>query len=322
LATVVVTGGTGRLGRDWIVPELAEEHSVRVFGRSAPDGLQGDFVQGDITSLADVEAALEGADAAVHLAAVPMFSAGLEEEIWRTNCDGTFNVLEAARRQGVRDLVIASSVCAWGPIFWSTPQTPAYFPADEELPNRPDDMYGMSKLIGEVLAYGYSSRFGLRVASLRVASVGLLGDDAWVEAIRNVSNPDYTVVPRGNGEAPASGNGVIRLSDLVYQYVDPRDVAQAFRLALDAVRDGRIEAGGVPCDVFNIGAGDVFSTEESLELIRRYYPDAVVADAAPYEENPQYPLFDIAKARRVLGYEPQYSWRDFPWDLLPERSSG
>jgi nucleoside-diphosphate-sugar epimerase len=308
MGTVVITGGSGRLGREYVVPEIAKGHDVRVFDAVAPPRGDWHFIEGDITSLADVTAALAGADAVVHLAAIPIYTAE-EENIWRINCDGTFNVLEAARRSGVRDLVIASSVCAWGPIFWSTPQVPAYFPVDEEIPNLPDDMYGMSKVIGELLAYGYSSRFDMRIASLRLATVGLFDQDYWIEAVEKIDDPDTVLGAVANPEQPSAGD--MKMSDFVYQYVDPRDVAQAFRLALDAVQEGRIERDGVACDVFNIGAGDVFSTKDSLELIRRYYPETKTVDEARYAAEPQYPLYDIARARRVLGYEPRYTWRDF-----------
>lgn len=307
MGTVVVTGGSGRLGRDFVVPAIAEEHDVRVFDAVAPPNPDWAFVQGDITNLADVTAALEGADAVIHLAAIPIYT-GEEEKIWRINCDGTFNVLEGARRAGIRDIVLASSVCAWGPIFWSTPQAPDAFPIDEETTNRPDDMYGMSKLIGEVLAYGYSRRFGQHIAALRLATVGLFDQDYWIAAVENVENPDYVLAAVANPEQPSAGD--MKMSDFVYQYVDPRDVAQAFRLALEAVQDGRIQRDGVAFDVFNIGAGDVFSTRESLELIRTYYPESRV-DESRYASDPHYPLFDIARARQVLGYEPRFTWRDF-----------
>ena len=100
------------------------------------------------------------------------------------------------------------------------------------------------------------------------------------------------------------------MTDFVYQYVDPRDVAQAFRLALEAVQTSRIGNEDVQWDNFNIGAGDVFSTRDSLDLIRKYYPGAQVNEDL-YRAEPQYPLYDISKARNLLGYDPQYTWRDF-----------
>jgi nucleoside-diphosphate-sugar epimerase len=308
MATVLITGGSGRLGREFVVPEIAKDHTVRVFDAVEPPNPDWEFIEGDITDRAAVQAAAEGVDAILHLAAIPIYT-GDEPKIWEINCDGTFNVLEAARHAGVKDLVLASSVCAWGPIFWSTPQVPAYFPIDEEIPNVPDDMYGMSKLIGEVLAHGYSRRFGLRIASLRLATVGLFDQDYWISAVENIENPDYVLAAVANPEQPSAGD--MTMSDFVYQYVDPRDVAQAFRVALDAVQAGRVERGGVSCDVFNIGAADVFSTRASLELIKKYYPDTAEIDEQKYRDDPHYPLFDIARAREVLGYEPRYTWRDF-----------
>jgi nucleoside-diphosphate-sugar epimerase len=307
MGTVLVTGGSGRLGRTFVVPELAKHHSIRVFDAVQPPSSEWEFVQGDITSLEDVKKAVAGVDAIVHLAAIPIYTAE-EEKIWKINCDGTFNVLEAARLAGVRDVVMASSVCAWGPIFWSSPQVPAYFPVDEEIPNKPDDMYGISKVIGEELAYGYASRFGMNIANLRLATVGLFDQDYWAGAVDNIDNPDYVLAAVANPEQPSAGD--MTMQDFVYQYVDPRDVAQAFKLALDAVQAGKIERDGVTADVFNIGGPDVFSTVESRDLIRRYYPKSKV-DEAVYEQDPMYPLYDIKRAREVLGYEPRHTWREF-----------
>jgi nucleoside-diphosphate-sugar epimerase len=310
MSKVVVTGGSGRLGREFVVPELAKDHSILVFDSVQPPNEDWEFVKGDVLSISELTKAFEGADAIVHLAAIPIYTGvGEEENIWRVNCDGTFNVLEAARRVGVRDIVLASSVCAWGPIFWSTPQTPAYFPIDELLPNRPDDMYGMSKAIGEVLAYGYSRRYKQRIASLRLATVGLFDQDYWISAVENVANPDHMLAAVANPEQPSAGD--MRMSDFVYQYVDPRDVAQAFRLALKAVQSGKIGTEDAKWDNFNIGAGDLFSTHKSLDLIKKYYPTTKKINEALYSKEPQYPLFDIAKARKLLGYAPQYTWRDF-----------
>jgi nucleoside-diphosphate-sugar epimerase len=309
MSNIVVTGGSGRLGREFVVPELAKHHSIKVFDAIEPPNPDWDFHKGDILSIDDLTKAFDGADAIVHLAAIPVYTGqGEEEKIWRVNSDGTFNVLEAARRAGVQNIVLTSSVCAWGPIFWSTPQTPEYFPIDEEVSNRPDDMYGMSKVIGEALGYGYSRRYKQRIASLRLATVGLFDQDYWIDAVADIDNPDHVLPAVANPELPSAGD--MTMTDFVYQYVDPRDVAQAFRLALEAVQQGNIGNEDVQWDNFNIGAGDVFSTRDSLDLIRKYYPDAQVNEDL-YRAEPQYPLYDISKARKLLGYDPQYTWRDF-----------
>jgi nucleoside-diphosphate-sugar epimerase len=310
MSNIVVTGGSGRLGREFVVPALAKDHSITVFDAVAPPNPDWKFVEGNIMSIADLTKAFEGADAIVHLAAIPIYTGeGEEEKIWRINVDGTFNVLEAARRAGVQDIVLTSSVCAWGNIFWSKPQTPAYFPIDEDIPNRPDDMYGISKLIGEVVAYGYARRYNQRIASLRLATVGLFDQDYWIDAVENIGNPDHVLAAVANPEQPSAGD--MYMSDFVYQYVDPRDVAQAFRLALKAVQEGRIGDADCTWDKFNIGAADVFSTHKSLDLIEKYYPGTEKVNEELYESKPQYPLFDIARAREVLGYNPEYTWRDF-----------
>lgn len=157
--TVVVTGAAGRVGtylrhadgglalRGW-TPILLD---VKDPGEP--------FTHVDILDEDALTAAMTGADAVVHLAAIP------GEDTWdailRTNIDGTYRVLEAARRAGVRRVVLASSCHAVG-----------FYPADEiartDRTTRPDTFYGVSKVADEALASLYADRYGLETVSLRI----------------------------------------------------------------------------------------------------------------------------------------------------------
>ncbi|MDA8217887.1 MAG: NAD-dependent epimerase/dehydratase family protein [Dehalococcoidales bacterium] len=125
------------------------------------------------------------------------------------------------------------------------------------------------------------------------AAAGPLADDRQVYA---GSVSDRAAVVR----AMTGADAVIH----IWNYVDARDVGQAFALAL------RHEGG--PCDVFNIGADDVAADLDSLELIRGYYPDVpAVKNADSFLWKPRAPLFGIARAKQVLGFAPAYTWRDY-----------
>ena len=157
--TILLTGAAGRIGsalRERL-PALGWE--VRAFDRVPVDG----GVAGDVTSAADLDAALRGVDAIVHLAGQPT------EAPWavvrEANIEGTFQLFEAARRNGVGRVVYASSNHAVG--FTPRPDV-GQLPAD--TPPRPDTLYGVSKVFGEALGRYYHDRYGLQVACLRIGT--------------------------------------------------------------------------------------------------------------------------------------------------------
>jgi uronate dehydrogenase len=155
--TVLLTGAAGSIGSA-LQPRLAARGwTVRAFDRvEVPDGITG-----DLGSPADLDGAMAGVDAAVHLAGIPT------ERPWPqlrdANVDGLLNLFEAARRAGVTRVVWASSNHAAG----FTPLTPE-LPAD--TPPRPDTLYGVTKAFGEALARYYADRYGMRVACLRIGT--------------------------------------------------------------------------------------------------------------------------------------------------------
>ncbi len=289
---LLVTGGSGRLGQV-LLPQLVTRYDVVNFDASPPADTAVPFVQGDITKLEDLVQATEGVDSIIHLAAIPMYT-GDNVSVWRVNVDGTFNVFEAAKTNRVKNVVFTSSICAWGAIFKTGGTPPPYLPFDEIFPLLPDEPYGLGKLWGEHLGAAYSSRYGINCISLRLATVHF-PNPMWQEARDNISDPEY----KFEGKS-------VSLRDFLWQYVDPRDLPDAYLLALEAM-----EAGKIKCDVFNIGAPDAFATVDTLELIRRYYPDVpLINNSTGLLVYAHAPLFDIGKAKRELGYAPKFTWRD------------
>jgi len=289
---VVVTGGAGSLGR-FVVDELIHPtgggpgHQVTVFGRTGsdfpsgvgPDGVR--HVRGDVRDLGQVYGALHGADAVIHLAAIRRPGITPDEVVFGTNVMGTFNVHEAAWRLGIRRVISTSSEAALGWEYAVHPAVPDYLPIDEDHPARPQDPYGLSKVAGEAIARSYAAR-GLEAIVLR---------------------PPWVVLPDAMANLRASGGRATSRS-LLASYVDVRDLAEAYRLALEAPA-GRV-AG---CPVLFVVADDSALAEPLATYVRRMLPAiGSLADALTGGR----PAVSNARANEILGWRPRRSWRRPP----------
>lgn len=274
--SVIVTGGAGRLGA-YVVDELARRHSVKVADRKPP-GQDVAYVETDIRDLAAVSAAMEGCDAVVHLAAIPSPRDAPPEVVFATNLMGTWNVLQAAHTLGLGKVVLCSSECATGLCYQSEDRPPLYMPVDEAHPLRPVDPYSLSKQLGEAAGQSFARR-GLDVSAVR---------------------PTYILFPDERDSIAERGSDPAH-PDL-WSYVEPDDVARAFRLAL--------EREGTGFEAFFASAADTISPMPTLELVeRRFGALPEVRDPALYEANPHAAIYDITRAREALGYAPTSDWR-------------
>ena len=275
---LLVTGGSGRLGR-WVVEELRSDHEVVVAGlEDAPplDAVRPGvrYEQADLTDAKAVARVAEGAEAIVHLAAIPSPLGREPEDVFANNMTSTFNVVEAAIRQDARKVIYSSSGSALGFAFRFREMVPDYMPMDEEHPLRPQDAYGLSKWLGEEVLEAATRRTGIRTIVLRPTTV--IGPEDYAERVPRMLD---------------NGGGILA-------YVDARDFARAVRAALD---DTEIEH-----DRFFITADDAMSREPLATAFPRRFPGSEAACAAlTGTEGP----ISCAKAKRMLGYRPQHSWR-------------
>lgn len=283
---VVVTGAAGKLGRAVVAHLRAAGVDVlavdRVGGRD-PRDVDGEFLLVDLTDYGQVlEAFTGGADehaggvgAVVHLAAVPAPGLLPNAVTFANNSAATYNVFAAARAAGIKRVVWASSETVLGLPF-DTP--PPYAPVDEEYPPRPESTYSLNKALEEEMARHFC-RWDpeLVMVGLRFSNVMDVEDYAGF--------PAFQADPR------------LRRWNL-WGYIDARDGAQAVERALAHDRPG--------ADVFIIANADTVMTRSSAALMAEVYPDVEIRRELGEHET----LLSIDKARRVLGYEPQHSWRD------------
>lgn len=281
---LIVTGGLGASGQ-WILDRLAQKHDLSCLDQTLPDdGIEGvDYRALDLTDAGSVfDTVTElNPDAVVHWAAIPVAGNHAGVDLYRNNTLTAYNVLTAAGRTGT-PVVQASSDGAYGFFFAEETPVPEELPITESHPRRPEDPYGLSKVVTEETAKTVARRDGVNVASLRPSWIQLPGEYPCRDA-------DYVE----NLDAGA-GN--------YWSYVDVRDVVDLVEATLSGVRDGAFDGH----EAFNCVAADNALGRPLRELFLEHYgalPDdcVVEGDASAYS---------TAKAARLLDWEPTHSWKD------------
>ncbi|WP_319460525.1 NAD(P)-dependent oxidoreductase [Micromonospora sp. RTP1Z1] len=281
MSRVVVTGGSGKLGRAVVDELLAHSYDVVNLDLVAPAPPRCPFTRIDLTDQGQVLEAFtgiderySGVDAVVHLAAIPGPGVAGNAVTFRNNITASYHVFSAARAVGITNVVWASSETLLGLPF-ETP--PPYLPVDEEYPARPETSYALAKHLEEQMVAQFCRwEPRLKAIGLRFSNV--------MEPVDYAAFPGYDADPRLR-----SWNA--------WGYIDARDGAQAVRLALDH------EATGM--DVFIIANADTVMSRPSAELAAEVFPDVPLRRELTGNET----LLSIDKARRVLGYEPKHGWR-------------
>ena len=278
LGKVAITGGSGGIGRH-VVDYIRAEADVTVVDIKPPKQQDVRFLEADVLDFKAMEAALAGQDAVVHLAAIPNPRTAPADITFNTNVQGTWNALQAAENGGARRVVVASSDATAGLFYNPDDWSPQYLPVDESHPVRPTEFYSLSKQVTEVIGRSFANRGQLEVIAIR---------------------PSKVVVPDEWPELEARGLDVSNFH--LWAYVESEDVAQGFYLAL-ALEDVRF-------DVFHIAAADTLCSRPTLEMIEeRLGKKPEVRKPELFDQDPYASVFDISRARRVLGYEPKSDWR-------------
>ncbi|MGK9165095.1 NAD(P)-dependent oxidoreductase [Inquilinus limosus] len=279
---IIVTGGSGQAGRACLKDLIAHGYDVCSVDLAPPADPSVRHSRVDLTDFGQTIAAFSAIDdrvsqvtGIVHLAAIRAPGLAPNHVTFATNTVSTYNVFEAARQLRIRNIVWASSETVLGLPF-DTP--PPYVPVDEEYPGRPETAYSLSKLMGEEMAKQFC-RWDpeAKIIGLRLSNV--------MDPERYAEFPGFDDDPR-------------KRKWNLWAYIDARDAAQAIRLALESKLTG--------ADVFVIANADTVMNQPNDALLDAVYPG--VPRKRPF--GPNETLLSIEKARRVLGYEPRYSWRD------------
>jgi len=278
---IAVTGGSGKLGRS-VVRRLTEDgHAVLNLDRTGERSPALAVVDlRNYGQVLDVVLGLDdrhqGFDAIVHLGAIPAPGIVPDAATFENNMLSTYNVFQAARRAGIKKVVYASSETVLGLPF---DVDPPYIPVDEEYPARPESTYSLVKHLEEQMAIEMT-RWDpeLSITGLRFS---------------NVMDPeDYEEFPSFDSDA------TLRKWNL-WGYIDGRDGAQAVALALENGKPG--------FEAFIIANEDTVMSRSSASLAAEVFPDVQVTKELGEHET----MLSIDKAKRLLGFAPEHSWRNY-----------
>ena len=290
---IIFTGGSGKAGKHVIQYLVDRGHQVLNLDTKPLPNPKARTLITDITDSGQVFNALSSytglhefdpslrpqpIDAVVHFAAIPRIMITPDNEVFRINTMGTYHVIEAAVKLGIRKIVIASSETTYGLVFANEPRNPIHFPLEEDYPVDPMDSYALSKVCNEKTAQAFALRSGFDIYALRIG---------------NVIEPDeYQLFPKWFADP-----GFRRR--IAWSYIDARDLGQ--------IVDRAIAKDGLGFQIFNAANDETSSNLPTRELIDRFYPGTPLKREIGEFES----LLSNRKTREVLGFRQEHSWRDY-----------
>ncbi|GLS17222.1 nucleoside-diphosphate-sugar epimerase [Labrys miyagiensis] len=291
---IIFTGGSGKAGRHVVQYLVDHGYEVLNIDTKPLDNPKVRTLITDITDSGQVFNALSSytgqhefdpslrpqkVDAVVHFAAIPRVMIVPDNEVFRINAMGTYNVIEAATKLGIRKIVVASSETTYGVVFANEPRDPAYFPLDEDYDVDPMDSYALSKIVNENTARAFAQRDGADIYALRIGNV-IVPEDYTENFPKWFADPGFR-------------------KKIAWSYIDARDLGQITRLA--------VEKDGLGFQVFNAANDHTSSNLPTAELLKRFYPNVPVRGALGEYET----LLSNRKIREVLGFKEEHNWRNY-----------
>lgn len=279
MKNILITGGSGLFGR-YLVRRLKRDYWIHVVDKKPPRE-DVEYTCADVLDLSQMTDVTRGVDAIIHLAAIPHPLDHPAEEVFRVNVMGTFNVLEAAALNSVRTCVLASSESTLGFAFAERRSSPEYLPVDEHHPLRPQDPYGMSKVVGEEMCRAYTRRCGIQTLCMRMPWI-------WVP------EPNEQRIYRNLIEEYP------KWYKNLWAFIHVTDAAEAFALALNRPYREEHEVWFITADHNWVGL-------PSIDLARQFFPEARIR-----EDKLQGTASLIAHTRACdeIGFRPRFGVAD------------
>ena len=290
---IIFTGGSGKAGKHVVQYLVDKGYQVLNLDTKPLDNPKVRTLITDITDSGQVFNALssytglhefdpslraEPIDAVVHYAAIPRIMITPDNEVFRINALGTYNVIEAAAKLGIKKIIIASSETTYGLVFSNEPRNPVRFPLEEDYPVDPMDTYALSKICNEATAKAFALRYGIDIYAIRIGNV--------------IEPHEYDLFPSWFAKPGFRQR-------ITWSCIDARDLGQITALA--------IEKDGLGFEIFNAANDETSSDLPTQELIDRFYPGTpVTREMGEYET-----LLSNRKTKDVLGFKEEHNWRKY-----------
>ena len=293
MSKIFVTGGSGKAGKH-LIPYLLEKGYSVINADLVPLLMDGvDNINLDVTDSGQLFNALSGYanipelksgevpesyKAVVHLAAIPRILIKPDNETFRINTLGTYNVIEAATKLGIKKIICASSETTYGFCFAKGNPIPKWLPIEEDYETSPTDSYGLSKVLNEQTGKAFQKRTGIDIYALRIGNI--------------IEPHEY------HRFEEFCNNPSVRLRNL-FNYIDARDLAQAIELC--------IKKDGLGYEVFNVthNINSVRITTE--EIIKKFFPNVKTKRKLEKYES----ILSSKKIRDILGFKPIHDWNNY-----------
>ena len=291
---IFFTGGSGKAGKHVISYLLDQGHRVMNVDLVPLDHPGVDNLIADITDSGQMFNAMSSYagfdelepgngvpkfDAVVHFAAVPRILINPDNETFRVNTMGTYNVIEAAVKLGISKIIIASSETTYGICFSDGKTNPKTLPLEEDYDVDPMDSYGLSKVVNEKTAQSFQRRSGFDIYALRIGNV--IEPHEYAELF-----PHYFKNPQ------------VRRRN-AFCYIDARDLGQIVDLCL--------KKDDLGYQIFNAGNDQNGAIIPSKELAEAFFPNVPIIRKLEKHEA----LFSNRKIREVLGFKEQHNWQKY-----------
>lgn len=277
---VVVTGASGKAGRACVADLLEHGYQVMAVDQTPPASRLCPFIAADLTDFGQTIDAIGGGGhpsdifGVVHMAAIPAPRMRSNAATYANNTRCDYNVFESCRQLGIKNIVYASSETVLGLPF-DVP--PPYVPVDEEYPPRPESAYSLSKVVAETSAQQYCR---------------------WDPALKMIGLRFSNIMEPADYAHFASYQKDARLRKWnLWGYIDARDAAQAMRRGLEVTMTGS--------HVYIIANNNTLMQRTNDELLKEVFPNVPRKGSIGAHDT----LLSINKARRELGYAPQFDWK-------------
>jgi len=283
MKNILVTGGSGKAGRATI--KLLLKKNYNVFNVDFVNNFELDvpFIKVDLEDFGDamevvseIDDRINGIDAVIHQAAIPASGLEANYKTFRANTLSTYNIFQASKVMNINNIVWASSETVLGLPFDTYPP---YVPVDENYDPRPESSYSLSKVMGEEMARQFCRRNpDMKIIGLRYSNIMEEHD---YKQFKSFQNDPY-----------------LRKWNL-WGYIDARDVAQACLLAMESKLKG--------AENFIIAADDTVMNEDNKSLLDKVFPNINIQEDVGKNKT----LLSNKKAKRILGFNPEYSWKSY-----------